>query len=87
MVKSSDGFRIAEEDLGIRGPGEFFGTRQSGMPDLKVADIIRDVKILERARKEAFDLIDSGAASGEFSAMGSSLRAFWKGKAEFYKTG
>ncbi|MDP3049471.1 MAG: ATP-dependent DNA helicase RecG, partial [Thermodesulfovibrionales bacterium] len=42
MVKSSDGFKIAEEDLSIRGPGEFFGTRQAGMPDLKIANIIRD---------------------------------------------
>jgi ATP-dependent DNA helicase RecG len=47
MVRSSDGFRIAEEDLAIRGPGEFLGTRQAGMPDLKVANIVRDVKILE----------------------------------------
>jgi ATP-dependent DNA helicase RecG len=87
MVKSNDGFKIAEEDLAIRGPGEFFGTRQSGMPDFKVADIIRDVRILERARKEAFEFVDPGTGSGEFSAMRRSLRAFWKGKAEFYRTG
>jgi ATP-dependent DNA helicase RecG len=87
MVKSNDGFRIAEEDLGIRGPGEFFGTRQSGMPAFKVADIIRDATILERARKEALDFVDSGDAAGRFSAMGRSLRVFWEGKAEFYKTG
>jgi len=42
MVKTSDGFRIAEEDLDIRGPGELFGTRQSGMPDLRIANIVRD---------------------------------------------
>ncbi|MGB9596231.1 MAG: ATP-dependent DNA helicase RecG, partial [Candidatus Poribacteria bacterium] len=56
MVKTNDGFEIAEEDLAIRGPGEFFGTRQSGMPDLKVANIARDVKIIEIARTEAFKL-------------------------------
>ncbi|MDP3259396.1 MAG: ATP-dependent DNA helicase RecG, partial [Thermodesulfovibrionales bacterium] len=46
MVKTNDGFKIAEEDLGIRGPGEFFGTRQAGMPDLKLANIIRDARLL-----------------------------------------
>ena len=57
MTKSTDGFVIAEEDLHLRGPGEFFGTRQHGMPDLKVADILRDHKLLELAREDAFALI------------------------------
>ena len=57
MVKTNNGFDIAEEDLNIRGPGEFFGTRQSGLPELKNANILRDVKILEAARREAFELI------------------------------
>ena len=55
---SRDGFEIAEEDLKIRGPGDFMGTRQSGLPILKVANLIRDIKILDVARKEAFALID-----------------------------
>lgn len=59
MQKTTDGFLIAEEDLKIRGPGEFFGTKQSGMPDLKIADIIKDVKILQVARDEALKLINS----------------------------
>lgn len=57
MVRTNNGFEIAEEDLSIRGPGEFFGTRQSGIPELKVANILRNSKILENARKEAFDIV------------------------------
>lgn len=58
MLKSNDGFVIAEEDLSIRGPGDFMGTRQSGLPSLRIANLIRDIKVIEIARKEAFDLID-----------------------------
>jgi len=58
MQTSRDGFDIAEEDLKIRGPGDFMGTRQSGLPILKIANLIRDIKILDVARKEAFALID-----------------------------
>ncbi len=57
MVETTDGFVIAERDLEIRGPGEFFGTKQSGLPDLNVANLVRDVKLLEQAREEAFALI------------------------------
>jgi ATP-dependent DNA helicase RecG len=57
MERTSDGFRIAEEDLRIRGPGEFFGTRQSGLPPLRVADPIRDMALLEEARREAFRIV------------------------------
>lgn len=53
-----DGFAIAEEDLALRGPGEIHGTRQHGIPDLKIGDIVKDVKILELARKEAFSLLE-----------------------------
>ena len=59
MTSSTDGFRIAEADLEIRGPGDFLGTRQSGLPDFRVASILRDGAILEHARQAAFDLLDS----------------------------
>lgn len=59
MESSSDGFRIAEADLEIRGAGDFLGTRQSGMPDFRVASIIRDGAILEHARNFAFKILDN----------------------------
>lgn len=57
MVETNDGFVIAEKDLQLRGPGEFLGTRQSGLPDLIISDIVRDAKILEIARNEAIDFV------------------------------
>jgi len=53
MVRTQDGFEIAELDLQQRGPGEFFGTRQAGMPDFRVANLLRDRDVLELARKQA----------------------------------
>ena len=53
MTQTNDGFVIAEKDLQIRGPGEFLGTRQSGLPDMIIGDIVSDSKILEVARSEA----------------------------------
>ncbi|MBI3990613.1 MAG: ATP-dependent DNA helicase RecG [Candidatus Omnitrophica bacterium] len=57
MVKTRDGFRLAEEDLKLRGPGEFFGVRQHGMPELKIGDLLSDREILEEARKDARELV------------------------------
>lgn len=58
MTATSNGFVIAEEDLKIRGPGELMGTRQSGLPDLKIADLIRDAGLLETAKKAAEELLE-----------------------------
>jgi ATP-dependent DNA helicase RecG len=57
IEKISDGFQLAEEDLKIRGEGQLFGPRQSGMPDLRIASLVRDMKILITARDQAFDII------------------------------
>jgi ATP-dependent DNA helicase RecG len=57
MVKYSDGFHIAEEDLRIRGPGEFFGRRQHGLSELRIADPLSQMHILKQAREEALKLI------------------------------
>lgn len=57
MTQTNDGFIIAEKDLQLRGPGEFLGTRQSGLPDLIISDVVRDAKILEIARNEAIDFV------------------------------
>ncbi|MBW2520958.1 MAG: ATP-dependent DNA helicase RecG [Deltaproteobacteria bacterium] len=57
MSQTNDGFRIAEADLEIRGPGEFLGVRQSGLPDFRVANILRDGHVLDEARHAAFQLV------------------------------
>jgi len=89
MVRSSDGFVIAEADLQIRGPGDFLGTRQAGLPELKVADILRDGGILEQARREAFDLVERDP---ELSCEGNErlrgeLMVRWGGRLELANIG
>lgn len=59
LEKYTDGFKLAELDLELRGPGEFFGTRQHGLPDLKIANLFEDTQLLRRARELAFDLIEA----------------------------
>ena len=61
MERTQDGFEIAEKDLQIRGPGEFFGTRQAGMPEFKVADLIEDEDLLQSAREEATRMVAAEA--------------------------
>ena len=58
LVETNDGFIIAERDLALRGPGDFFGTRQSGMPPLRVGDLLRDHALMEDARRAAIDYLD-----------------------------
>lgn len=61
MTQTTDGFVLSEKDLEMRGPGDFFGIKQSGLPDFKVANIVEDYRMLEVARDEASELILSGA--------------------------
>jgi ATP-dependent DNA helicase RecG len=60
LERTQDGFEIAETDLRLRGPGEFMGTRQSGLPALRVANLVRDREILEKARRAALDFVEQG---------------------------
>ena len=78
--RTSDGFKIAEEDLRLRGPGEFFGTRQSGLPDLHAANIIRDADLLDRARSEAFALTNQDPALTNYPRLRALLERKWQGK-------
>ena len=68
LVGTNDGFRIAEVDLELRGPGEFFGTRQSGLPEFRVADLLRDAAILEEARREAMAIVARRSGAARFRA-------------------
>ncbi len=86
MTETGDGFRIAEEDLDIRGPGEFMGTRQSGMPGLRVANLVRDARLLEPARLEAFSLIEQDPELRGAPELREALEKFWHGKIELFKT-
>ncbi|MDQ7778892.1 MAG: ATP-dependent DNA helicase RecG [Planctomycetota bacterium] len=79
MEKTTDGFKIAEEDLRIRGPGEFMGTRQHGLPEFHAADIIRDFAVLREARDDAAKLLeeDPALAGPDHAALKSSVSALY----------
>jgi ATP-dependent DNA helicase RecG len=78
LVESTDGFYISEMDLKLRGPGEFFGTKQSGLPSLRVANILRDSEILEVARGEAMDFIAHPPAEEELRRAVAYIRDHWQ---------
>jgi ATP-dependent DNA helicase RecG len=89
MERTIDGFQIAEEDLALRGPGEFFGTRQSGLPDFRVAHIIRDTPILIEARKEAFQIVEKDPAlmQPSHARLKHVLAKRWRGRLELATIG
>jgi ATP-dependent DNA helicase RecG len=86
MESTGDGFKIAEEDLAIRGPGDFFGTRQSGIPELRIANLIRDIKVLEQARNEAFTLAEAEPELQSYPDLKETLHRKWMGRLELIKS-
>jgi ATP-dependent DNA helicase RecG len=74
IAETTDGFVIAERDLAIRGPGDFFGTRQSGLPALRIGDLVRDRPLMEDARREAAAWLDAGGAE---SPLAQRVRQVW----------
>lgn len=83
IERTQDGFALAEEDLKLRGPGEFFGTRQSGLPDLKMAKL-SDVGLLELARDQALRLFESdpGLERPEHSLLAQEVARLWQSRGE-----
>jgi ATP-dependent DNA helicase RecG len=78
MVESNDGFYIAEMDMKLRGPGEFFGTKQSGLPALRVGNILRDAEILEVARAEATTFVEKPASEEDLRRAVAYIRDHWQ---------
>ena len=89
MEDTTDGFLIAEKDLELRGPGEFLGTRQSGLPDFAVAELARDQAILGEAREEAFALVqaDPELKQPANRVLARYLRERWKGRLSLARVG
>ena len=78
LVDSQDGFAIAEMDLKLRGPGEFFGTKQSGLPSLRIANILRDPDILSAARNEARAFVEHPPSQDLFLAAVEYIKGHWQ---------
>jgi len=89
MVRTADGFKLSEADLALRGPGEFLGTRQSGLPDLVVADLLRDQAILQEAREEAFRMVsdDPELRRPEHAGIARELTRRWAHKLSLARIG
>ena len=82
MCQTTDGFVIAEEDLKLRGPGELFGTRQHGLPELNISDLVRNSEILETTKNIAVELIerDPELSSSENSGLKERVRKMFGDK-------
>jgi ATP-dependent DNA helicase RecG len=88
-VETSDGFEIAEADLKLRGPGDFLGTKQSGLPEFRFADIVEDRFILEQAKNDAWDLImsDPNLSNPEHESLLSTFEPYFKERLELFGVG
>ncbi len=86
MTKTNDGFKISEEDLRLRGPGDFFGSRQHGLPEMHVADLGADVNVLQKAQQEAALLLadDPGLTKPEHAALRESVERLLKSNADSF---
>ena len=78
LVGSNDGFQIAEMDLRLRGPGEFFGTRQSGIPAMRIANLVRDAELLVKARAEASRFVSEPPTREALEQAVAYLRNNWQ---------
>jgi ATP-dependent DNA helicase RecG len=89
MEHSNDGFVIAEKDLDIRGPGEFLGTRQSGLPELAVANLARDGDLIALAQEEARRILDQdpGLQKAEHQGLVKALEERWEGRLALARVG
>ncbi len=83
MESTTDGFRLAEEDLRIRGQGTVFGTRQSGLADLKLANVLEDYEILVKARRDAFALVDADPDLSQHRELAAEVRAMLGDRVEW----
>jgi ATP-dependent DNA helicase RecG len=83
MASTNDGFRLAEEDLRIRGQGTVFGARQAGVADLRMADILRDTDVLIEARREAFALVSADPELADHPGLAEEIRALLGEAAEW----
>ena len=89
MEETNDGFKIAEADLKLRGPGDFLGTKQSGLPDFNVADIVEDQFLLALAKEKAHDVISSDPEMNhaDHQSLKIQFEPYFKEKADFYGMG
>ncbi len=89
MAKTQDGFRLSEVDLEIRGPGEHFGTRQSGLPEFRTGSLVTHARLLEEARQDALELVgsDPDLRLPEHRALREALVARWRERLELASVG
>ena len=89
LERTSDGFRLAEEDLRLRGPGDILGARQHGLPDFRTANLLSQTRLISQARELARSLVekDPGLEEEAHLGLGLGLELFGGGKAEFLRSG